>query len=66
MLIHGIPSKKIILKEGDILTVDMGNIWQGYQVMQPVYAVGTVSPQTQRLIETTEACFYAALEGCEA
>ena len=27
MLIHGIPSKKIILKEGDILTVDMGNIW---------------------------------------
>ena len=63
MLIHGIPSKKIILKEGDILTVDMGNIWQGYQGdAARTYAVGTVSPETQRLIETTEACFYAALE----
>lgn len=63
MLIHGIPSKKIILQEGDIITVDMGNIFKGYQGdAARTYSVGNISEEARRLIETTEECFYAAIK----
>ena len=60
-LIHGIPSKAIVLKEGDILSIDMGNIWKGYNGdAARTYKVGKVSPEAERLIECTEKCFYEA------
>lgn len=63
ILIHGIPSKSKILKDGDIISIDMGNIYQGYQGdAARTYAVGNVSAEAQKLIETAEKCFYAALE----
>lgn len=61
VLIHGIPSSGVVLKEGDIVSIDMGNIHDGYQGdAARTYAVGAVSPEARRIIDTAEECFYAA------
>lgn len=66
MLIHGIPSKKVILHDGDILSIDMGNIYHGYQGdAARTYAVGTISDDAKRLIQATEECFYEAIKFCK-
>ncbi len=63
VLIHGIPSSKIVLKEGDILKIDMGDILHGYQGdAARTYTVGKVSKEAERLIECTEMCFYEAFK----
>jgi methionyl aminopeptidase len=63
VLIHGIPSSKIILKEGDIISLDMGNIFEGFQGdAARTYKVGKVSEEANRLIECTEKCFYEAVK----
>ena len=63
MLIHGIPSYEVILKEGDILSIDMGNIYHGYNGdAARTFAVGKVSEEAQRLIKCTKECFYAAMD----
>lgn len=66
VLIHGIPSKKIILKEGDILSIDMGNKDStGYNGDAcRTFAVGNVSDEASQLIRCTEECFYAAYQVC--
>ena len=61
VVVHGIPSAKT-LKEGDILSVDIGTFYRGYAAdMAKTYAVGRVSAKTQRLLETTQASLYAGL-----
>lgn len=66
VLIHGIPSKEIVLKEGDILSIDMGNVdstgFQGDACR--TFAVGNISVEAQKLIRCTEECFYEALKVC--
>lgn len=63
VLIHGIPSKDVILKEGDILSIDMGNILNDYQGDAcRTYKVGKVSEEASRLIECTEKCFFEAFK----
>jgi len=61
VLIHGIPSKNIILKEGDIISIDMGNILNGYQGdAARTYPVGKISKEAETLIECTQKCFFQA------
>lgn len=66
-LIHGIPSKNVILKEGDILSVDMGNKdssgFNGDACR--TFAVGNISAEATRLIRCTEECFYEAYKVCK-
>ena len=61
-LIHGIPSKEHVLKEGDILSVDMGNVddsgMQGDACR--TFPVGNISAEAQKLIRCSEDCFYEA------
>ena len=65
-LIHGIPGDKI-LKEGDIVSVDVGAVYRGLQAdAARTYMVGTVSEEAARLVKVTEECFFKALEQCEA
>ncbi len=66
ILIHGIPSKNVILKDGDILSIDMGNVDEsGYQGDAcRTYAVGSISDEAKRLIRCTEECFFEALKVC--
>jgi len=58
-LVHGIPSPERVLQEGDIISVDVGTIYQGYQGDSAwTYAVGAISEEAQRLLDVTlEALF---------
>ena len=65
-LIHGIPGDRI-LKEGDIVSVDVGAVYRGLQAdAARTYKVGNVSEEAARLVKVTEECFFKALEQCEA
>ncbi len=62
-VIHGIPSKRKILREGDLVKVDVGAYIGGYHGdSAKTFAVGRVSEEAARLLETTRAAFYAGLE----
>lgn len=68
-VVHGIPSKKRHLKEGDIVSLDAGLIYKGYHSdAARTYAVGNVSPEAKRLIEVTKQCFFEGIkyarQGC--
>ena len=66
-VVHGIPSKKQVLKEGQIISVDCGLILDGWQSDSAFTAgVGQISPEAQRLIDITEECFWRAARQCVA
>ena len=61
-VIHGIPSKKRILHEGDIVSIDLGAKIHGYVGDNAAtYAVGHISPEAQRLIDTTRESLYEGI-----
>jgi methionyl aminopeptidase len=61
-IVHGIPSKKRILADGDIITVDIGVHYGGFHTDSAwTYAVGTISPEAKRLMEVTEASLWAGI-----
>ena len=67
-VVHGIPSRDVILAEGDIIGIDVGTIYKGfYGDGAYTYAVGKVSDDTIRLMDTCEKALYkgidAAIEG---
>ena len=62
-IVHGIPSRGVVLREGDIISIDTGAIvdgWVGDNAW--TYAVGKVSPEKKRLLEVTEQCMWAGLD----
>ena len=66
VIIHGIPSKRTILKEGDIVSVDVGATLNGYVGDAcRTFAVGKISTEAQKLISVTQECFYKAMEVCK-
>ena len=66
-VIHGIPSDKIIIKEGDIVKVDVGARFRGYNGDSArTFAVGKVSDEALRLISVTEMSFYEAMKFARA
>ena len=61
-LVHGIPDRKHKLKEGDIVTVDVGTVYQGFVADSAFTAgVGEISPQTRKLLEVTEKSLYVGI-----
>ncbi len=63
MVVHGIPSKDIIVKEGQIVSVDVGVILDGWQSdAARTFIVGEVSEQVKKLVRVTEECFFKAVE----
>jgi len=61
-LVHGIPGKRK-LKEGDIVSVDCGTVFEGYVGDSAFTAcVGSVSPDAQKLVDTAEGALYAGIE----
>ncbi len=59
---HGIPSEKKILKSGDIINIDVTVIKDGwYGDTSKMFAVGTVAPHAQRLIDISQECLYQAI-----
>jgi len=62
IVVHGIPSKKEILKEGDVVSLDMGIIYKDFYVDKAVtVGVGKISKESKRLIEATEQCLLDAV-----
>lgn len=62
-VIHGIPSKQRILKEGDIVKVDVGAFYQGFHGDSArTFPVGKVSAEAQKLIDVTKASFDEAIK----
>ena len=62
-VIHGIPSKNRILKEGDIVSIDLGAMKNGYNGDNAAtFAVGKISDEAQRLIDTTREALYVGLK----
>ena len=66
-VIHGIPSDKKILCEGDIVKIDVGARYRGYNGDSArTFAVGKVSDEALRLISVTEQSFYEAMKFAKA
>ncbi|MDZ4170048.1 MAG: type I methionyl aminopeptidase [Coriobacteriia bacterium] len=64
-VVHGIPSKTCRLTEGDIVSVDVGAIFDGYYGDNAAtFAVGRISDEATRLLETTERSLYAGIAAC--
>ena len=58
-VVHGIPSKNHILREGDIVSLDAGLIYKGFHSdAARTHAVGQISPEAQKLIDVTRQCFF--------
>lgn len=61
-LVHGIPDNRA-LKDGDIISIDIGAKYNGYHGDSAwTYAVGTISDDTQKLLDVTEKSLYIGLE----
>ncbi len=66
-VIHGIPSKNRILKEGDIVKIDVGAFYKGFHGDSArTIPVGKVSDEAMRLIEATEKSFWAGIAKAES
>ena len=62
-VIHGIPSAKRVLKDGDIISIDMGCIVDGWHSdAARTFTVGKVSDEAQRLIDVTRDSFFKGIE----
>ena len=62
-VVHGIPSEKIVLKEGDLLSVDCGVIMEGfYGDTAFSFEVGEVSDKVRSLLTTTRECLVKGIE----
>lgn len=62
-VVHGIPSKDRILKEGDIISLDAGLIYKGYHSdMARTFAVGEISEEAKLLIERTKQSFFEGIK----
>ena len=63
MVVHGIPSDDIVIREGQIVSVDVGVIYNGWQGdAARTFMVGNVSPEKEKLVKVTEECFFKAIE----
>lgn len=66
-IVHGIPSAEVVLRDGDIISIDTGAIvdgWVGDNAW--TYPVGKISDDKQRLLETTEKCMWAGVGAARA
>ena len=62
-VIHGIPSKKRIIKSGDIVSIDLGAKINGFNGDNAAtFPAGDISPQAKRLCEVTEQSLYKGIE----
>ena len=60
---HGFPSKEVILREGDIINVDVSTILNGYfSDSSRMFCIGEVSPEKKRLVQVTKECVELGLK----
>lgn len=60
---HGIPSDKVVLKDGDIVNVDCSTIYKGYfSDSSRMFCIGEVSPEKKKLVDVVKECVEVGLE----
>jgi len=63
VIVHGIPSEKVVLEEGDILSIDCGAIIEGWHGDAAITVpIGEIDDESKRLLEVTRACLEDAIE----
>jgi len=63
MVVHGIPSKNIVLKEGDIVSIDIVVRYKGYHGdATRTYPVGKIDAEKEKLVRVTKECFFKGIE----
>ncbi|NLM50096.1 MAG: type I methionyl aminopeptidase [Clostridiaceae bacterium] len=63
VIVHGIPKSDDYLKEGDIVSIDIGAYYKGFHAdAARTYPVGRISPEANRLIEVTKQSFFEGLK----
>jgi len=66
-VVHGIPNKKTILRDGDIVSLDSGVIYKGYQSdAARTWAVGEITEEAKKLIEVTKQSFFEGIKFAKA
>ena len=66
-VVHAIPSKKVVLKDGDILKIDIGMKLEGvFTDMTRTFPVGEVSNEAKKLIAVAEECFWQGIKNMKA
>lgn len=66
-VVHGIPSKDRILRDGDIISIDCGCIYKGYHSdAARTYAVGAISKEVQQLMDVTKQSFFEGIKMAKA
>ena len=66
-MVHGIPNKNVVLKEGDIISIDVGACYKGYHGDSArTYPVGKISDEAAKLLKVTEESLYKGLEQARA
>lgn len=64
---HGIPDRDIILREGDIINVDVSTLFNGYfSDASRMFMIGKVSPARKRLVEVTRECLERGVAAAQA
>lgn len=67
IVVHGIPSRDVILKDGDIVSVDVVAYKNGYHGdAARTFRIGNVSAEADQLVKVTEECFFKGIEGLRA
>ena len=67
VVIHGIPSRKIVLKEGDIVSIDVGAVIDGFHGdCAATYPCGQISDEAQRIIDVTRQSFWEGFQFAKA
>ena len=63
MVVHGIPNFNTILKEGDIISIDLVVNYKGFHGdAARTFPVGKISPEAEKLIRVTEECFFEGVK----
>ncbi len=66
-VVHGIPSPKRILKEGDVVSIDVGAIYKGYHGDAAItIGIGRITEEAKKLIEVTKGALEAAISAAKA
>lgn len=67
VVIHGIPSKSQIIKAGDIVSIDIGAIYEGFNGDNAfTFPCGDISPEAQRLLDATRESLYEGIKQAKA
>ena len=67
VVIHGIPSRRVVLREGDIVSVDVGAYIDGFHGdCAATYTCGEITPEAQRLIDVTQQSFWEGFQFAKA